>query len=210
MNRPYTIVPVKPLALGKSRLGLPDPERLALNAALMENALAAASAFSGARNVIVVSAQPELLNLAGRRGMMALSDPMPGDLNAALEAGIAHAIGDGASAACILPVDLPYVSGVALSAAVGAIPQGSGGLLVADARGIGTNMLYQAPIRLTHFRFGPNSAAHHKAAADALGISLAMTQEASLSFDIDSPEDYRRWRADGGKLASLPGHVPFF
>jgi len=210
MIRPHTIVPVKPLALGKSRLGLPDPERMALNAALMENTLAAAAAFSGAENVIVVSAQPELLELASRRGMMALRDPTPGDLNAALEVGIAQAIAQGAAAACILPVDLPYVSGAELEALTGALPAEAEGLLVTDAQALGTNMLYQAPIRLRRFHFGAESAARHRQAAAAIGMTLAVSRDSALSFDIDSPEDYRRWREAGSRLASLPGHAPAF
>ena len=79
------LVPVKPPALGKSRLaGLPDEQRTALATAFARDTVAAALAASRVAEVMVVTDDAAFAALAAADGCATLPDGVTGDLNASL------------------------------------------------------------------------------------------------------------------------------
>ena len=66
----WAVVPVKPLAVGKSRLAnvLSDDARLALNHCLLSNTLATLKSMPELEHVLVVSRDPQALALARNLG----------------------------------------------------------------------------------------------------------------------------------------------
>ena len=60
-----------------------------------------------------------------------------------------------------------------------------------DRHGRGTNALYLKRSSDFRFRFGENSATEHIAEAAVHGLTAIRLESGGLSFDLDTPEDYR-------------------
>lgn len=181
------IIPVKPLRVGKSRLGgvLAPAERRALNRRFLDHVLSVAAEFPGADRTTVVSRDKNVLDDAGRRGLGVVEESGSGDLNQALAEAI-EAVDPAAECdILILPADLPSVTAEDLSALcrppVAIAP---------DRRGVGTNGLFMAtPHRIT-LSFGPDSLARHTADAHRLGLEPVIVDRPGLAFDVDTADDY--------------------
>jgi 2-phospho-L-lactate/phosphoenolpyruvate guanylyltransferase len=100
----------------------------------------------------------------------------------------------GDCAALILPTDLPLATPAALARLVEARDEA---IIVPDEAAAGTNVLRLGRRVLRRFRFvyGPHSYRRHRAEARALGFSLRAVHDPVLKFDVDGPEEYRRWLA---------------
>lgn len=198
MQNVFAIIPVKPLALGKSRLGgwLAPDQRAALNARLLHHTLDVATDFPGPARCILVSASPELRVLARRRGMIALADPEQGEsLNDAVAAASQVALAHGAQALFVLPVDLPLLTAANLRRTIAEAPPAPTCLLIADQYGEGTNFLYQAPVRLLQYRYGSKSCARHAEAAWQAGLVPQIRRADAAWHDLDRVPDYRHLAA---------------
>ncbi|MEP9380522.1 2-phospho-L-lactate guanylyltransferase [Aquabacter sp. CN5-332] len=196
----FAVVPVKPLDEGKSRLAghLDQPGRRALNAHFLKRTLALLSQFCGPGRTIVVSRDKEVLQAAAALEMVALNEPGEADLNFALATGTTAARERGASALLVLPVDLPLATLEVLRAiCAGDQPVI---VLVPDRHGAGTNVLFQRPVMLRRYRFGPDSLARHQAIAEGAGCPVKILSAPALALDIDTPADLAAW----GGAASCP------
>ena len=183
------LVPVKPPALGKSRLvGLPDEQRTALATAFARDTVTAALAAGRVAEVMVVTDDAAFAALAAADGCATLPDGVTGDLNAslvqaALEAGRrwpSYAV----AAVC---ADLPALRAEDLDTALALVPADGTGF-VADTRGDGTTTYAAGSASLFAPRFGPGSRDAH-AAAGALEVSGDL---ASLRQDVDDVGDLGR------------------
>jgi len=218
LERIVVLVPVRGLEGAKARLGeaLDAEERRALVERLLARTIAAAAATPAVVEVVVVSADPEVLALAstlGGRGMTQVG----GGLNEGLEAGRARAVAAGADAVLVVPGDLPAVSTAELTRVVGearahAASRAAAGAparalvaLVADRAGSGTNVLLVAPSEAIPFHFGDGSRAAHAAAADA-ACAAYLEVAGPLDLDLDTPDDLLAAEAAGlgGLRAELP------
>lgn len=183
------VVPVKVLSRAKSRLALlAGPHRPELALAMAADTVAAALACPEVARVIAVTDDPEAAGVLARLGAIVVPDEPGEGLNPALRHGasVAHARwpGEGTAAmAADLPALRPGELSLGLRAAAGA-PLA----FVPDADGSGTT-LYTARSG-TDFapRFGPGSAARHRAAGAA---ELPLPTGSSLRRDVDSPADLR-------------------
>lgn len=193
---PFVIVPVKPLAEGKSRLdgACSQVEREALNHAFLQHTLAVTGETPGAAQTIVVSRDGEVLACAAAQGAHAVAEPGRAGLNAALAAARAEAVMLGATAILVLPIDLPLLS----PADIGDLTADPGDRpcvrIAPDEAGAGTNALYVAPPGAIGFHFGRDSLAAHVAAARGAGLAPDIVHMANIAFDVDTPDDYVRLR----------------
>ena len=159
----WTIIPVKPFGLGKSRLApvLSAPERAALNRAMFEHVLRTAIAAFGAARIVVVTADAEAASLAGQHAAQVLPEHTADDLNGALASGMTYVRAHGAEAALVLPSDLPHLGRDDLMAISAALRQAPCCVVAPDLSRTGTNALAMAPPDATFLRFGPESFARH-------------------------------------------------
>ena len=184
------VVPVKVLARAKTRLAsLAGPDRPALALAMAADTVAAALACPQVARVIVVTDDPQAAEVLAGLGAVVVPDRPGQGLNQALRHGAAHAgsrwprSGVGGLAA-----DLPALRPAALSSALRAAarwPQA----FVPDSAGSGTTLYTVRPGTAFRPRFGPGSAARHRAAGAA---ELTRPGLASLRRDVDEPADLRR------------------
>ncbi len=187
----WAIVPVKPLAKGKTRLAntLGPAERTQLNREMLEHILTELAAVAEVERTLVVSRDSAVLALARDKGARTLSERQPAELNRALERATGAAQAYGASGVLILPADLPLATRDDIRAlvALGARPPVV--VIAPDRRGEGTNALLVAPIGLIEYAFGANSYQRHLKEATASGARLEVCDIVRLTVDVDLPED---------------------
>jgi 2-phospho-L-lactate/phosphoenolpyruvate guanylyltransferase len=182
------LVPVKPPAVGKSRLvGLPADLRRELAAAFALDTVSACLATPGVAAVLAVTSDVTLSRRLVSLGCSAVPDGVVGDLNGCLRVAAAEAARRwpdlSPAAVC---ADLPALRPDDLQAALDLLPDQRASF-VADASGTGTTM-YAAPPTAFDPCFGPGSrAAHLLAGAVAVAGDLV-----SLRQDVDELADLHR------------------
>ncbi|MCB2020692.1 MAG: 2-phospho-L-lactate guanylyltransferase [Burkholderiaceae bacterium] len=194
---PHVVIPVKPLTQGKSRLAdlLGDSARTTLNRQLLARTLDRAAVYPGADRSLVVSRCVEVLSIARERGFHVLSEPADDGLNLAARRGTYWALEAGATAMLVMPVDLPLGNAENLRALVDGAPSDEPVcVLVPDQHGRGTNLLYQSPLALFSYAFGPDSLMRHSLLAERHLLRPVLLGHSCFGFDIDEPADYKRWR----------------
>ncbi|HUZ39426.1 MAG TPA: 2-phospho-L-lactate guanylyltransferase [Streptosporangiaceae bacterium] len=183
------VVPVKVLARAKTRLAvLAGHDRPALALAMAADTVAAALACPQVGRVIVVTDDPQAGQVLAGLGAVAVPERPGRGLNPALRRGAAHARsrwpGSGVGGlAADLPALRPAELGRALREAA-RWPQA----FVPDSAGSGTTLYTVWPGTAFRPRFGPESAARHRAAG---AVEVTRPGLASLRRDVDEPADLR-------------------
>ena len=181
------VVPVKPVAVAKSRLAqLGDDARRGLVVAMVLDTVSAAARCDRVATVLVVTDDETMGRLLSEQGVPIVPD-VAGDLNAALVAGATELH---RRRPAVRPValcgDLPALRPDALSGALGAAPADRPAM-VSDLASSGTT-LYTAPAPAFQPRFGSHSRDTHLAAG-AVDLAAETALHASLRCDVDTPED---------------------
>jgi 2-phospho-L-lactate guanylyltransferase len=213
----WAIIPVRGLERAKSRLGGPldAEERVELVSRLLVRAVSAAVDSARVAGSIVVSSDPDALELARSSGAVPIADRGEG-LNPALDLARSEALVRGATAIVVLPGDLPWLDRQTLDATLGAAgeawaraaaaasaevatgslgPERAGAdrtpplvALVPDRHGTGTNVLVLAPPDVIEFAFGAGSRAEHAGRAAAAGAAY-VELGGPLDVDLDTADD---------------------
>jgi 2-phospho-L-lactate guanylyltransferase len=188
----FAILPVKPLAAGKSRLAevMSDADRIAFNRHLAERTLRVAITAMGADRTVVVSRDSEVLGLARKYGALTVRERGDAGLNAALDQATAEARRRGADAVLVLPVDLPLLAAADIEALIPPATARPAVVVAPDRHDAGTNALLLAPPDVLPFAFGPGSFEAHCAAARRAGIEPVVVRRKGLAFDVDTAEDH--------------------
>ena len=185
------VVPVGTLDGAKSRLGetLDAEERRDLATRLLNRTLGAALATRGLDDVLVVTPDDEVRQLAARAGARPIRQQSQG-LNAGLRQAREEVVAAAADALLVVPIDLPLISPEALEAVLAPLDDPSRPLvvLVPDRHGRGTNALLVAPPDAIEFGFGGDSRRAHAACAADAGARY-VELDGPLSLDVDTPED---------------------
>ena len=184
-QRYVALVPVKPPALGKSRLvGLADVERRELAAAFALDTVAACLAASSIAEVLVATDDAAFAVELTRLGAQTIPDGVAMDLNGTLRQSAAEARRRWPELVPVaMTADLPSVRAMDLDDLLGTITPGEPAY-VADTQGLGTT-LYTAAHDDFSPRFGPGSALAH----DALGARLVGAALPRLRRDVDDRAD---------------------
>jgi 2-phospho-L-lactate guanylyltransferase len=181
------VVPVKRLAVAKTRLGAyGDALRQSLALAFAADVVLAARTCPAVAAVLVVTDD--------ERARAALSAPhvriVPDDPDAGLNPALDHGadllrLSEGTLAVATVSSDLPSLRAPDLEVALRAVPAGGRGF-VADAAGTGTTLLAADAGAHLAPSYGPGSAERH---ARSGAVLLAGT--AALRRDVDTPADLR-------------------
>jgi 2-phospho-L-lactate/phosphoenolpyruvate guanylyltransferase len=183
------VIPVKVLALAKSRLtGPAGSHRAELALAMAADTVAAAVACPAVDRVIVVTDDPDASAKLSGLGALVLPD-QPGDgLNPALAYGAAysddHWPGRGRAG---MAADLPALDPAGLGLALGRaaeVPEA----FVPDAAGTGTTLYAAGPGAAFCPRFGPESRRAHLSAG---AVELVLPGLRGLRRDVDTVDDLR-------------------
>ncbi|GIF10515.1 2-phospho-L-lactate guanylyltransferase [Actinoplanes teichomyceticus] len=177
-----TVIPVKRLDAAKSRLrgAVPVERHPELALAMVCDTVAAVLAATTVAGLIVVTSDPVVAEAVRGLGAEVAPDPGAG-LNAALRFGADEVAGPAAHRA-VLTGDLPALRPEQLDAALRAV-HGRG--FVPDAAGTGTVLLAVPPAQPLDPRFGPHSAAAHRAS----GATALTGDWPGLRQDVDTAAD---------------------
>ncbi|HSK92994.1 MAG TPA: 2-phospho-L-lactate guanylyltransferase [Candidatus Angelobacter sp.] len=188
------IVPHRGLEAAKTRLApsLDPEERIMLASQLLQRVLKVARQVTD--DVVVISpSRPlaEIVDAAGAR--LAVQRGM--GLNEGLDQARSDAILDGIHTLVVLHGDLPNLRVDDIVTLLRALPgDGSPGVAIApDRAGTGTNALALQPPGVVPFRFGAGSFARHAEEVDRAGVPCVAVDRAGLAFDLDTPDDLKRW-----------------
>ncbi len=200
----WAIIPVKPLRQSKRRLAhlLSAAERADLIHSFLDDLLSVLGEMPGIDRVLVVTGDSEVAALAEARGAALLREEVPVGLNAAVARGIEYAIRNGATAALVLPADLPFARVADIEAMLRPLATGDRPLiaLTGDEGEEGTNALLLAPPGDFTFHYGPGSFEAHRIEAAARQRTMHIIHAPGLRFDLDTEAD---WRAYSGELLEL-------
>jgi 2-phospho-L-lactate guanylyltransferase len=180
------LVPVKPLAQAKSRLGtlLSAAERVDVMREWLAWVLGAARAVAP---VAVVTADASVAAWARAAGADVIDEAEVLGLNAAAQLGADQARRNGEATVMVLAADLPDVTAEALWAmAWRARPDA---VTIAPSRDGGTNALILGPRLDFQFAYGPGSFLRHRREAERLGLEVVVHESPALNVDIDWPAD---------------------
>jgi 2-phospho-L-lactate guanylyltransferase len=183
------VIPVKVLALAKSRLtGPAGPRRAELALAMAADTVAAAAACPAVDSVIVVTDDEAAAAELSRLGAVVLPD-QPGDgLNPALAYGAAYCDerwpGRGRAG---MAADLPALVAAELDRALARAAE-VGQAFVPDAAGTGTTLYAAGPGVAFCPRFGPESRQAHLFGG---AVELTLSGLGGLRRDVDTVDDLR-------------------
>jgi 2-phospho-L-lactate guanylyltransferase len=194
--RATAIIPVKRFGDAKQRLltTLDRQQRAALVKAMLTDVLGAVTDTREIERVIVVTAEgrAERIALAHAQRVKTpievLQEPADRGHPEAATLGIIRAKALGAECAALLPGDCPLLDAGELDAALDRMHPGRVAV-VPDRHGSGTNALLMAPPDAMGPAFGPGSRARHADRAERAGHEVTVEPLASLSLDIDTPDD---------------------
>ena len=194
------VVPVKALAAGKSRLatalGRVGAEALVL--AMLEDVVGALRAAPRIEVVAVVTPDAAVAAAAERAGARALLGADPG-LNPSLERAARELGGACQGGLLVVLGDVAGVRAEDVERVLDALAKlGAPGAVLVPARDGGSAALARNPHDAIPSRFGPESAAAHRAAAREAGVPLAELRLPSCEIDLDSEPDLRAFLAGPG------------
>lgn len=178
------VVPIKQLDRAKSRLrgAVPDEAHAGLVLAMLLDTVTAAAQVGLVQRILVVCEDERIPAAFTGTGIECVDERGLPSLNAALRFGADHLRMPGAAVGA-LQADLPALRPADLATA---IEEAAGRrACCADRSGTGTTLLLAAPDEPLNPRFGPGSAAAHRATGAArIGDALA-----SLRCDVDTADD---------------------
>ena len=201
----WAIIPVKRLHDSKQRLAhiLSPSERADLIHATFSHLLDTLAMVKPIARVLVISVDERVLATATEKGGEVLQEKRPFSLNTAVSQAIAHATAQKATAALILPADLPFAQPADIHALLNVAGYGrmngvngrlSTIVLSSDEDGTGTNaMLIPLPTPF-RFQYGKCSYRKHKEEANQLGFAIETIQAVNLQFDLDTELDWQRYK----------------
>lgn len=191
------VVPVKRLALAKTRLGPPhgpygEAARQDFALAFAADVVTAALGCPLVGVLVVVTDDPLAAATLGGLGAEIVADSPDAGHNAALEHGAALARSRfHAGGVATLSADLPCLTAGALTAALGQVADGVRAF-VPDASGSGTTLLAAGIGAALGAAYGPGSAERHRRSGAAM-----LDVPAGLRLDVDTAEDLAGARALG-------------
>lgn len=186
-RRYAVIVPVKPPAVAKSRLGeLGDGARVDLATAFAADTVAAALASPLVARLLAVTDDHVLARSMSDLGADVIPDGFRGDLNRTLvQAAAEMHRREPALLLVALCADLPALRPDELARALAAAdPQRMS--FVADSRGVGTTTVVSPTLEEFRPAFGPDSRRLH---LDAGAHEIDLVDVPSLRRDVDDPDD---------------------
>ncbi|QNN52088.1 2-phospho-L-lactate guanylyltransferase [Nocardioides mesophilus] len=186
-HRYGVVVPVKPPAFAKSRLGgLGDRTRRTLAQAFALDTVAAALATEGVATVLAVTDDHLLAAELAELGAQVLPDATTDDMNTSLvQAAVELVRRDAALRPAALCADLPALRADELSRAL-ACAAGDEMSFVADADGIGTTLLVAPDLARFRPSFGAGSREMH---LDLGAREIVLDDVPTLRRDVDTPAD---------------------
>jgi 2-phospho-L-lactate guanylyltransferase len=196
-DRIWAVVPVKDIKDAKQRLGnvLAPHERATLFRAMLHDVLSALSETETLSGVMLVTRDPEVIEIAGHYHARVLLERANEGQTAAVSAGARALAAEGAPGMMAIPADVPLISAGDVEQLLGA--HGSApAVTIAPARDrLGSNAVICSPPPLLPLAFGDNSFYPHLARARDQGVEPRIVDSAAFGLDVDRLDDLQAFIA---------------
>jgi 2-phospho-L-lactate guanylyltransferase len=209
----WAVVPVKSLGHVKQRLApaLPQSARDRLMLTMFEDVMAVLQQLDEIDAVLVVTPDAYVAQIAAGFGAGVLKETERRGHSAAVIAGFAEALAEGASHAVTLPADAPLITVQEVRALLAHAPATDTPrvTIVPNREGEGTNAILATPPDAFVPSFGPGSFLRHKSLAAECGIPCNAIELPGVGMDVDDPGDLMRLMAakrDDPRYAFLDVH----
>jgi len=185
----FVIIPVKKLDRAKSRLSplLTDDERKQFCLKMLEDVLRTVKSTRRINEIVVISRDPEVLQIAKNFDATLLKERKTG-LNQAVSEAVEWCIERGATSVLVLPADIPLVAPTDLDKML-MLGERSSMVISSSKSGKGTNALLLTPPNASPTFYGPHSFQRHIEEASKRKISLRRFRSSRIALDIDTVED---------------------
>lgn len=189
------LIPVKNLSFGKSRLSsaLGHRERESLSIFMLRHVLQMLQDSARFDLIGLVTADERAAQIGREFGSEIVGEKNPGDLNRAVDHATAICQSLGAQSLLVLPADIPLLDTWDIERILAGLQAGARVVICPSKEGTGTNAILRTPPQVIPARFGRNSFALHCQAAKAEKILYEVLSLPRVAFDIDTPEDLRKW-----------------
>lgn len=188
----FAIVPIKRFENAKTRLSsiLDTDDRIRLSLLMLEDTLQILSAVHSLSQVITVSADKRVGEIAVKYGANFLLEEKERGVNSAVALADSYCMKKAADATMVIPHDLPLLDSTDISKACELAENESSCIVICPSlRYDGTNMLLRKPPSIIATFYDADSYNMHVKAAIRLGIPVKRLLSKGLMHDIDTPED---------------------
>ena len=188
----FAIVPIKRFENAKTRLSsiLDTDDRIRLSLLMLEDTLQILSVVHSLSQVITVSADKRVREIAVKYGANFLLEEKERGVNSAVALADSYCMKKAADATIVIPHDLPLLDSTDVSKACELAENESRCIVICPSlRYDGTNMLLRKPPSIIATFYDADSYNMHVKAAIRLGIPVKRLFSKALMHDIDTPED---------------------
>lgn len=188
----FAIVPIKRFENAKTRLSsiLDTDNRIRLSLLMLEDTLQILSAVHSLSQLITVSADKRVGEIAVKYGANFLLEEKERGVNSAVALADSYCMKKAADATMVIPHDLPLLDSTDISKACELAENESRCIVICPSlRYDGTNMLLRKPPSIIATFYDADSYNMHVKAAIRLGIPVKRLLSKGLMHDIDTPED---------------------
>jgi 2-phospho-L-lactate guanylyltransferase len=192
MMKTFAIVPIKRFENAKTRLSsiLDTDDRIRLSLLMLKDTLQILSAVHSLSQVITVSADKRVGEIAVKYGANFLLEEKERGVNSAVALADSYCMKKAADATMVIPHDLPLLDSTDISKACELAENESRCIVICPSlRYDGTNMLLRKPPSIIATFYDADSYNMHVKAAIRLGIPVKRLLSKGLVHDIDTPED---------------------
>jgi 2-phospho-L-lactate/phosphoenolpyruvate guanylyltransferase len=192
MMKTFAIVPIKRFENAKTRLSsiLDTDDRIRLSLLMLEDTLQILSAVHSLSQLITVSADKRVGEIAVKYGANFLLEEKERGVNSAVALADSYCMKKAADATMVIPHDLPLLDSTDISKACELAENESSCIVICPSfRYDGTNMLLRKPPSIIATFYDADSYDMHVKAAIRLGIPVKRLLSKGLMHDIDTPED---------------------
>jgi 2-phospho-L-lactate guanylyltransferase len=192
MMKIFAIVPIKKFENAKTRLSsvLGTDDRTHLSLLMLQDTLQTLSVVQSLTQVITVSADKRVEEIALKYGATFLLEEKERGVNSAIVLADNYCIKEAADATIVIPHDLPLLDPIDISKACKLAENESRCIVICPSlRYDGTNILLRKPPTIIATFYDADSYNAHIKAATRLGIPVKRLFSKGLMHDIDAPED---------------------
>lgn len=192
MMKIFAIVPIKKFENAKTRLSsvLGTDDRTHLSLLMLQDTLQTLSVVQSLTQVITVSADKRVEEIALKYGATFLLEEKERGVNSAIVLADNYCIKEAADATMVIPHDLPLLDPIDISKACKLAENESRCIVICPSfRYDGTNILLRKPPLIIATFYDTDSYNAHIKIATRLGIPVKRLFSKGLMHDIDTPED---------------------
>ncbi len=191
----WAIVPVKPLARAKSRLAdvLIPADRATLAARLLRRTVRLLVEEPMVQGVLVISRDPQALAMVRELEAQTVQESGAPELNNALQRATQVLWMQGASAALVVPADLPLLEREDIRKVIDLGRYLNSVVIAPDRHEDGTNLMLMHPPAVMPYAYGEGSFLRHQRLAREAGADVLLYRSERVALDLDTPDDLRAY-----------------